>query len=145
MTLIQWCFIRWVPVKVLPSTPVYMAFLPHNNSNTINYLYFTFRTTRRDTILYSSSPLSPSPSPSSFPLPLSQVFTEENSAECSSAGDSSAGDSSAGDSGAEHQVPKLSLSEVMHIRTISASGDLISLQQEDEKFSKQLEKGKVRW
>ena len=134
MTLIQWCFIRWVPVKVLPSTPICMAFLPHNNSNTINYLYLTFRTTQRDTILYSSSPLSPSPSPSSFSLPLSQVFTEENSAECSSAGDS----------GAEHQVPKLSLSEVVHIRTISASGDLISLQQEDEKFSKQLEKGKVR-
>lgn len=63
-----------------------------------------------------------------------QVFTDENSAECSSAGES----------GAERQVPRLSLSEVVHIRTISASGDLISLQQEDEKFSKQLEKGKVR-
>ena len=80
----------------------------------------------------------PFPFPLFLPPPsvtIFQVFTEENSAECSSAGDS----------GAEHQVPKLSLLEVVHIRTISASGDLISLQQEDGKFSKQLEKGKVRW
>ena len=101
---------------VLPSTPICTAFSPHNISNTISCFY--------------SPLLLPPPSVTIF-----QVFTEENSAECSSAGDS----------GAEHQVPKLSLLEVVHIRTISASGDLISLQQEDEKFSKQLEKGKVRW
>ena len=101
----------------------------------------SFHTTQRgyfctNIILYSLPPPLPStlPRPTLLFLSTLQVFTDENSAECSSAGES----------GAEHQVPRLSLSEVVHIRTISASGDLISLQQEDEKFSKQLEKGKVR-
>ena len=153
---------------VQPSAPIWMAFFPHNNINKSTIPTVPFTQHREDISAGISSFISPFPPPSSYPsfplninksaipaLPFTQhredissplprptllflstlqVFTDENSAECSSAGES----------GAEHQVPRLSLSEVVHIRTISASGDLISLQQEDEKFSKQLEKGKVR-
>lgn len=138
-----------------------MAFFPHNNSNKSAIPAVPFTQHREDISAgifppstpssYPSFPLninksaipalpftqhrsSPLPRPTLLFLSTLQVFTDENSAECSSAGES----------GAERQVPRLSLSEVVHIRTISASGDLISLQQEDEKFSKQLEKGKVR-
>lgn len=116
----------FLPEYLPPSTPSSYPSFPLNiNKSAIPALPFT---QHREDI---SSPL---PRPTLLFLSTLQVFTDENSAECSSAGES----------GAERQVPRLSLSEVVHIRTISASGDLISLQQEDEKFSKQLEKGKVR-
>lgn len=149
---------------VVPSAPIWTAFFPHNNSNKSAIPTLPFTQHIEDISAGIFPPSTPSSYPS-FPLNINksaipalpftqhredissllprptllflstlQVFTDENSAECSSAGES----------GAERQVPKLSLSEVVHIRTISASGDLISLQQEDEKFSKQLEKGKVR-
>ena len=134
MSLIRWCSIRGVSLNG-SAICSYLNGLLSSNSNK----FASFHTTQRGyflrkTILYPPPPPSTFPHPTLLFLLTLQVFTDENSAECSSVGES----------GAEHQVPRLSLSEVVHIRTISASGDLISLQQEDEKFSKQLEKGKVR-
>jgi len=47
----------------------------------------------------------------------------------------------------EDEVPngKLTLREIMRIRTTAACGDLINIQFQDGKFYKELVRGKVRW